>query len=520
VRKQEPKKRKPSRINQFIKVITSHYYLTATKKAKSHPSPQTAAPKPLQMQKTSQAQNGQPSSTHHILSSEEWISRLSNREGAKENQVHFWGKDPKILSTISSAEDFTTGSGLEIYTSTLLPALETAEQEIILVTCFWAPSQTLTSLSSTLINLSDRFLDRPPGAPKLRVRLCLSSRSILQKLFHTSSVAGYIYPPSQWVSKLGLPPPEKLRGLDLQVKSIFILPFSVMHPKFIIIDRHRAFLPSCNVSHETWLECCISFRGPIIQPLLEFWRSFWGRNDFPVLQISTSNRSTNPPPSPRLFPTILLPSPHHRFALPRPFPFIPSPPPPPTPLNVLLLHLLDTATHSITCLTPNLTSPPLLPAMLSALKRNINITIITNRRMMLPEQLLTAGTITELFIWRLIRKYRQTQTQAAAATRLHRSARHAMRDEEAETGMPRSKIGQLRIGYFVSERQGFQKTHVKCTIVDDEIVVLGSGNMDRASWFTSQELGVALAGREMVREVWGGLEGRLEGGRMEKYFGW
>ncbi len=95
-----------------------------------------------------------------------------------------------------------------------------------------------------------------------------------------------------------------------------------------------------------------------------------------------------------------------------------------------------------------------------------------------------------------------------------------MRDEEAETGMPRSKIGQLRIGYFVSERQGFQKTHVKCTIVDDEIVVLGSGNMDRASWFTSQELGVAMEGRELVREVWGGLEGRLEGGRMEKYFGW
>ena len=58
------------------------------------------------------------------------------------------------------------------------------------------------------------------------------------------------------------------------------------------------------------------------------------------------------------------------------------------------------------------------------------------------------------------------------------------------------------------------KTHLKMTIVDDDITVLGSGNMDRASWFTSQELGVALLSKrkaESVRDcVMSGLEDRLE----------
>lgn len=448
------------------------------------------------------------------------MSHLNCREGIKENQSHFWGKDPRILSSTSSVEGFTTGSGLTIYTSTLLPALESAEHEIILVTCFWAPSDTLSSLSATLIKLSDRFRSRPHGSPKLRVRLCLSSRSLLQKLFHTSSPAGYTYPPSRWVSNLGLPPPERLQGLDLQIKSIFILPFSVMHPKYIIIDRQLAFLPSCNISHETWLECCVSFRGPIVKTLTDIWRSFWGRNDLPNLPISQPLSS----PSSRKFPMILLPSPHHRFALPSPIPFTHPAPTPLTPLNVLLLHLFATAKHSITCLTPNLTSPPLLPAILSALNRNVNITIITNRRMMVPEQLLTAGTVTELFIWRLLRNYRKAIRQQQQHNKKTRP--RSQRDEEAEVGIaaPPPKLGRLQIGYFISNSHNknvhtLKKSHAKCTIVDDDIVVLGSGNMDRASWFTSQELGIAIQGRDIVKEVWDSLEERLAG-RVEEYFGW
>lgn len=447
--------------------------------------------------------NGVPSNPHRLLSSA-WESSLTSPDGIKENQLHYWGKDPSILSTTSSPESFVSGSGTEIYNSTIIPAIESAESEVIFVTCFWAPSTSLNYLSSALIQLSNQTLNRSDHASKVRVRLCLSSRSLFQKLTHTSSPTGYVYPPGKWLPKLGLPRPEALRGLDLEIKSVFIFPFSVMHPKYVIIDRQRAILPSCNLSHETWLEGCISLTGPAVDSLFQFWQHNWSGIELPPLPSYQPTTVSRPS-----FPTTLLPSPHHRFPSFRPFLSFPAPPP--TPLNILLLELISRARISVTFLTPNLTSPPVLSAINAALLRGISIQIITNRRMMILEQLATAGTVTEICVRRLLRQYRK---MTAA-----RSRPHGSESEEAPTPKP----GTLKIGYFISSRpsaeEGLKKSHVKCTIIDDEVVILGSGNMDRASWFTSQELGIAFEGKPIVKDVWKQLETQLEG-RVEKYFGW
>lgn len=142
---------------------------------------------------------------------------------------------------------------------------------------------------------------------------------------------------------------------------------------------------------------------------------------------------------------------------------------------------------------------------------------------MIPEQLLTAGTITELCIWRLVRKYRALVSRRGDSSEIHRAA---------EAGIP--KVGRLKVGYFLGDGEGeqqrngarggeFRKSHVKCTVVDGDgdgaVLVLGSGNMDRASWFTSQELGVAIDDPAVVKDVWGQLGKRLEG-RVEGYYGW
>ena len=209
------------------------------------------------------------------------LNGLTTRQGTEENEHHFWGNDPSTLlkSAETSLADFSVGNALDIYTSTILLALESAHYEILFITCFWSRSVCLDKLCSTLVKLSDRAQSQPTGTPKLRVRLCFSSRSLIQKLFHTSSANGYVYPPSRWRS-LGLPPPEDVQGLDLQVKSLFVLPFSVMHPKFVIIDRQRVLLPSCNLSWEDWLECCLPLTGPIVNLFVRFWQNIWGRNDW------------------------------------------------------------------------------------------------------------------------------------------------------------------------------------------------------------------------------------------------
>ena len=433
----------------------------------------------------------------HMLSSIS-LHGLTTRHGTKENRHHFWGNDPSTLlrPAETSIADFTVGSALDIYISTILPALESARYEIVFVTCFWARSASLEKLCSTLVQLSDRAHARSTSTPKLRVRLCFSSRSLTHLIFHTSSADGYIYPPSRWRS-LGLPPPEDVQGLDLQVKSLFVLPFSVMHPKFVIIDRQRVLLPSCNLSWETWLECCLPLTGPIVHSFVQFWQDTWGRDDW--VDLPAAPMSHQAPSTEKSYAAAFLPSPHHRNPHFQLLPFMSPSPPPPTPLNVLLLHLFSTAQESIVLLTPNLTSPPVISALIEAICRGVNVTIITNRRMMILEQLLTSGTITELCVWKLRRHYSRMSRQKLAPSS----------SEDVERGVYARSIGSLQIGYYHPTVE-YKRTHVKCSTIDNRVVVLGSGNMDRASWYTSQELGVAVEGEEIVNGVWKAIEGSFE----------
>lgn len=120
--------------------------------------------------------------------------------------------------------------------------------------------------------------------------------------------------------------------------------------------------------------------------------------------------------------------------------------------------------------------------------------------MMVLEQLLTAGTLTELCVWRLRWRYTALLREGARSDGLSS-------EEEARA------VGKLKIGYFkhVARLGPEVKCHIKCTIVDERVVVLGSGNMDRASWYTSQELGVMVEDGEVVAQVKGEMERALEG---------
>lgn len=442
-------------------------------------------------------------------------------------------------------ETFTLGTGASIYTQKLLPAVLVARHEIILVTCFWAQSKTLTALCDALQQLATRREADGVTHP-LRVYICFSSRSLLQKLFHTSSAEGYVYPPSAWSGKLGLPSPATLAAgnIHLRVKSLFFLPFSVMHPKFLVVDRQSAFVPSCNVSWEAWLEGCleISRKAPSEDPidgLLEFYRTVWDKDidlESPLPQspgergeqdVSMVDQVKDMIRSPADTSTRLidvgvpssavewLPGWHHRNPS---LCFLPwqNPLAPDTPLNNTLLRLFEEASRSIYIQTPNLTSPPVLSAVVEALVRGVDITIVTSRGMMLLEQLLTAGTTTSWCIRGLTRRYRQLCSIVQARTLSQAQPRS---DENIDIEAQLITPGSLTISYFRSKGQSTSDeepvhSHLKLTIFDGERTVLGSGNMDRASWFTSQELGVLVhsvsfadAIRSTVERV---LDGRVD----------
>ncbi|OAA51806.1 phospholipase D [Metarhizium rileyi] len=356
-------------------------------------------------------------------------------------------RDPESLITTSAPQTLYVGTGHSIFTRGILPAILSAKFSVHFVTCYWAASPSLEAIRDTLLQLAaSRIADGSAARNTLQVTIGFSSWGLFQKLFHTTSRDGKLYPPSQW-AKLGLPDQRALTsgGIQLTVKSLFFTPLSVMHPKFVIIDGTSAFVPSCNVSWERWFEGCLALRGDLVQTLLAFHERVWGTGPgqssvieagegrdggLPVQEgdsrtVDTANSDTAFLPEDETsairslkiastddIPTILLPSSHHRnprFSL---FPFLSQSHLPMTPLNAALLTLFANARRQITILTPNVTSWPVLQALLEALGRGVDVQIRTNKRMMLIEQLVTAGTTTSWCLKKFVRQYQQLKDKS------------------------------------------------------------------------------------------------------------
>ncbi|KAG5975022.1 hypothetical protein E4U56_003989 [Claviceps arundinis] len=475
-----------------------------------------------------------------------WRELLQSHQADQQQDFpNCYADDPESLITTSSPQTLLVGTGLSIFRRGIIPAMLDARSSIHFVTCYWATSPSLESISNGLAQLAAQRHSAGATRPVLKVSIGFSSSGLLQKLFHTWSTKGEAYPPSRW-AKLGLPDEETLAsgGIQLTVKSLFFTPLSVMHPKYVIVDGKRAFIPSCNVSWEEWFEGCVEVQGDIVSSLAAFHRNVWEVGSASYSEMSSTSlrethvdsaqgghvhdtvdtveadgflpedetsavQSRNLNRGDALVPTILLPSPHHRNPRFSFFPFFSHSRPPMTPLNAALLTLIANARHDITITTPNVTSWPVLEALLEALARGVNVQIRTSKGMMMIEQLVTAGTTTSWCLKKFLTKYQKLHQQ-----QMQKQSDDPLHDLEAQPVRP----GRLEILYYkpwahrssLADEPVF--SHFKMTMVDNEYLVLGSGNMDRASWWTSQELGILfhVPGTDWHR-LWDGvLEKRTE----------
>ncbi|KIX01738.1 uncharacterized protein Z518_09464 [Rhinocladiella mackenziei CBS 650.93] len=393
--------------------------------------------------------------------------------------------------SISHTFPLVTGTGYSIYKSTIVPAIKSAQQEIVVVTCFWAPSATRDELADALRELSKKAI---ASSRKISVHICFSSSSMARNMLLPTPKAGQAYPPARW-KKLGLPGPEELTGLDLRVTRKFFWPFGIIHSKYVIVDRALAIIPSCNVSWERWAEVAIPIRGPVVEHLYSFHSDFWdrdnGRPRAPKgMNSAPSDRTAGS--SYRTALTTLLPSPHtpallpnylHAQSLAGHCPCIPPVPPafPPTPLLTTTHHLLSTARSNITMLTPNLTEPSVLEALREGLERGVDVRIYTNRSLMTVEQLVTAGNTTPRCVEALKKGSQEPGMRGTLDV--------VYFDDDVPQQVPEDRKETIPV-----------KLHAKVTIVDDTRILLGSGNMDAASWKTSQELGILIEREEVVSE--------------------
>ncbi|KAI1065309.1 hypothetical protein LB507_001320 [Fusarium sp. FIESC RH6] len=425
-----------------------------------------------------------------------WKELLQSRRDEQQDDFpSYYVNNVDSLITTSSPKSLYVGTGHSIYTRALLPAFLSAKHSVQLITCYWAASPSLDAIRDTLEKLATARIESNVQT-RLQMMIGFSSFGLFQKLLHPASRDGYVYEPSKW-SKLGLPDQQLLEnaGIDLTVKSIFFTPLSVMHPKFVIVDGKRAWIPSCNVSWERWFEGCVEVEGAIVDRLLAFYDRVWAQGDEPQrISDAQNDPQTGTEVSSRLpgsvetsatqaiafpaegpVPTIFLPSPHHRNPKFSFFPFLSQKDPPMTPLNAALLTLFANAQRRITILTPNVTSWPVVDSLLDALARGVDVQIRTSKGMMLIEQLVTAGTTTSWCLNKFIQRYNALVNQPRPS------------DPEAQAQTP----GKLEIFYYKQldarrdEEDEPVVSHFKMTLVDDEYLVLGSGNMDRASWWTT-----------------------------------
>jgi phosphatidylserine/phosphatidylglycerophosphate/cardiolipin synthase-like enzyme len=434
------------------------------------------------------------------LTTDPLLGRLFTKLGAsassnKNDKPNYWVDNPQCLHAPANLHTFAVGTGDSLFRC-MQPAIESAESEVVLITCFWYPGcASLELLIQSLQKLSDKA--HRAGTP-VNVFLGLSSLSIIQKLLHSSS--GKVYDPEEYESKLGFPHPSNFPGLKLQIKSIFQLPFSVMHPKFVIVDRKWVWLPSCNVSWEKWFEGGTLMSGKFVSSFTTFWQEFWEPlaffdkfnvqdTELSLLESETGTLGRIDFGAETETNAIFLPSPHHRY--PQYF----SKEAPPTPLNVFILLCTAEAKKRVFIQTPNVTSAPFISSLKDAICRGVHVHIRTSENLMVLEQLVTAFTTTSRCIDSLVAWYATQKTVVES---------HLKTDPEMQAAR---KLGRLKVEYFQSVKDAESKdnepvqSHIKMSVFDDQIAVLGSGNMDRASWFTSQELGCAIRDPKAVQEI-------------------
>ena len=231
-------------------------------------------------------------------------------------------------------------------------------------------------------------------------------------------------------------------------------------------------------SGENWYELAVRLEGDIIQPFLSYFFHYFypSRSSIPPLPVERRPILTSsafkkkhssllyPLQSPFIPLAFLSRGPSFWGALP--FARITTP-------TLFQIEAITRARRTIFIQTPNLTSRALLKALRQALRKEIQITLYLPRNMMVLESLITGWTTTARCV-RKLQKFSKEMT------------------------------GELIVEWFEGdERQSFvaEKSHIKFMVVDEECVVVGSSNCDRASACTSGEVNVAISDVEFAKNI-------------------
>ncbi|KAL1410654.1 hypothetical protein Q8F55_004673 [Vanrija albida] len=149
-----------------------------------------------------------------------------------------------------------------------------AEHEIFFTTNVWEASKSAAAIKDALIELSRRTVER--GGEKVVVKIMYDRGGVAP----SDGRVHQIVEPSVYSSPaVGLPTPEEIPGLELEVQNYHIPPVGTFHQKCLVIDRKIASLSSNNIQERGDVGFMVQLEGPVVQSIydtaiLSWWTSF------------------------------------------------------------------------------------------------------------------------------------------------------------------------------------------------------------------------------------------------------
>ncbi|BGP16314.1 hypothetical protein JCM10213_006470 [Rhodosporidiobolus nylandii] len=166
-----------------------------------------------------------------------------------------------------------------------------AEKEVFLVTNYWQPSDSVNTIASGLKELDRRVGER--NGEKIVVKV-MWDRGAIQQLWHNHVAVT----PQTW-APLGLPHPDEVPNLSLQVINFHRPLLGTFHQKAMVVDRKIALLNSNNIQDRPNLEMMVHLEGPVVDSIYDNILISWDEKLVPALPCLLD---PSPSSHPDLFP--------------------------------------------------------------------------------------------------------------------------------------------------------------------------------------------------------------------------
>ncbi|KAJ4413624.1 hypothetical protein N0V85_003484 [Neurospora sp. IMI 360204] len=480
-----------------------------------------------------------------------------------------------------------------------------AKHEIFLATNYWQSSVASTYLTNSIKDLNRRLASEfessfssssPPQRKKIVLKILYDRGTPKQLLSHHQIVSPDTYTNA---STIGLPDPDDIPFIDMQVMNFHTPIVGTFHAKYMIVDRRVAVLQSNNIQDNANLEMATHLEGPVADSLWDMAMISWHKHLEPVMPCVNSPAKeaweggmevgntgvgqverkvevkmlvlTEEPPKtgattqPTLIPNVpqhTIEDPHYDTSIATevlriqaslaekldpdsnvvethlqsvtrllnhtrnpnftadplapdlvnspddkmtPYLFLPhhqtlsqeqgqTPEPVPmalvnrapyglpnhssvsNPQNAAWLSALRNATHSVFIQTPTLNAAPLLPAILNACNRGVQVTC-----------------------------YVCLGYNDAGELLPHQNGHNEMIAHQLYSSLSPEARQNLHYYWYVGKDQtkplvqskGLRSCHIKLMVVDGHVGIMGNGNQDTQSWFHSQEINVMLDSEEV-----------------------